>query len=149
MFFLLRGGKFWWRSSFVEAPDDFQYRRLRWVLRLTTAALLLGHGALHLFVRKALFVTQYNFIGLPGATVEPWIGAFECVLALVVLLKPSRGLLFGVVLWKLVTEALSPIAGSSLWVFIEHGGSYAAPLALAFLFPHPHPLPVAVPAPAH
>lgn len=149
LFFLLQGGKSWWRSSFVETLDHFQYRRLRGLLLLTTASLLFGHGALHLFVRKALFVTQYNFIGLPGTTIEPWIGAFECVLALVVLLKPSRGLLFGVVLWKLVTEALSPIAGSSLWVFIEHGGSYAAPLALAFLFPRPHPLPVAVPAPAH
>jgi len=25
------------------------------------------------------------------------------------------------------------MAGSSIWVFIEHGGSYAAPLALALL----------------
>jgi hypothetical protein len=149
LFFLLRGGKFWWRSSFVETLDHFHYRRLRWVLRLTTVLLLFGHGALHLVVRKALFVTQYNFIGLPGDAIEPWIGAFECVLALVVLFKPTRGLLFGVVLWKLATEALSPIAGSPIWVFIEHGGSYAAPIAFAFLFPRPHPLPVAVPAPAH
>jgi hypothetical protein len=149
LFFLLQGGKSWWRSSFVETLDQFQYRRLHGVLQLTTASLLFGHGALHLFVHKALFVTQYNSVGLPGAIIEPWIGAFECVLALVVLLKPGRGLLLGVVLWKLATEALSPIAGSPVWVFVEHGGSYAAPLALAFLFPRPHSLPVAVPAPAH
>jgi hypothetical protein len=28
---------------------------------------------------------------------------------------------------------LAPMAGSPVWVFIEHGGSYAAPLALAML----------------
>jgi hypothetical protein len=149
LFLLLRGGEFWWRCSFRESLDNFQHRRLRWVLRLTTVLLLFGHGALHLFVRKTLFITQYNFVGLPGSVIEPWIGAFECVVAFAVLFKPGRGLLLGVVLWKLATEALSPIAGSPIWVFIEHGGSYAAPLALAFLFPRSHPLPVAVPAPAH
>ena len=103
------------------------------MLRLTTAGLVLGHGALGLLVHKALFGSQYAAIGLPGAWGEPGIGAFECALALAVLLRPGFGLLLFVVAWKLATEALSPIAGSPVWVFIEHGGSYAAPLALAIL----------------
>jgi len=35
--------------------------------------------------------------------------------------------------WKLGTEALRPLAGEALWEFIERGGSYGAPLALAWL----------------
>jgi len=112
-------------------------RRLRgqvcWTLRLTTAGILLGHGALGLLVRKPLFSTYYAAIGLQGAWVEPCIGAFECALALAVLLWPGSGLLIFVAAWKLATEALSPMAGSPIWVFVEHGGSYAAPLALALL----------------
>jgi hypothetical protein len=61
------------------------------------------------------------------------IGGFECLLALAVLLKPDHRLLLGVVVWKLATEALCPLTGSPCWVFVEHGGSYAAPLALSFL----------------
>ena len=92
-----------------------------------------GHALLGLWVRKPIFVGQYALLGLTGTWVEPLIGAFECVLALAVLIQPGVGLLLFVLAWKLATEALSPMAGSSIWVFIEHGGSYAAPLALALL----------------
>jgi len=106
---------------------------LRWVLRLTTVLLLLGHGMLGLVVRKPLLSFQYGAIGLHGAWVEPLVGGFECLLAGAVLLRPAPPLLFFVVAWKLATETLSPFSGTPLWVFVEHGGSYAAPLALAFL----------------
>lgn len=127
------GVKSWVGNSFRDVLDASQSRLLGWVLRLTTVLLLLGHGALGLIVRKPVFSAQYSVLGLPGASIEPYIGGFECMLALAVLLKPGRPLLFGVVAWKLATEALVPMAGSPIWVFIEHGGSYAAPLALAFL----------------
>jgi hypothetical protein len=38
-----------------------------------------------------------------------------------------------VFVWKLGTEALRPLAGEPIWEFIERGGSYGAPLALAWL----------------
>jgi hypothetical protein len=104
-----------------------------WVLRITTALLLLGHGALGWPVHKALLGNQYNAIGLPGASIEPWIGVFEIALAFAVLIRPSEWLLWFVLAWKLATELLSPISGAPIWVFIEHGGSYAAPLALIYL----------------
>ena len=53
--------------------------------------------------------------------------------ALVVMALPSPGLLIAIAVWKIATEALFPIAGSPAWEFIERGGSYAAPLALALL----------------
>jgi hypothetical protein len=34
---------------------------------------------------------------------------------------------------KLGTEALRPLAGEPIWEFIERGGSYGAPLALAWI----------------
>jgi hypothetical protein len=103
------------------------------VLRLTTVLLLAGHGALGLLVRKPLFAHQYGVIGLHAPWLEPAVGTFELALALAVLVRPGAGLLIFALVWKLATEALSPIAGSPIWVFIEHGGSYAAPLALAIM----------------
>jgi hypothetical protein len=117
----------------VRDLGDGRARQVAWVLRLTTALLLLGHGALGLLVRKPLFALQYGQIGIHGAWAEPVVGAAECVLAFAVLVRPGFGLLLFVVAWKLATEALSPVAGSSLWVFVEHAGSYAAPLALALM----------------
>jgi hypothetical protein len=103
------------------------------VLRLTTALLLAGHGALGLLVRKPLFAMQYGIIGLHAPGLEPAVGAAELVLAAAVLARPGVGLLYAVLAWKLASEALSPVAGAPIWVFVEHGGSYAAPLALALI----------------
>ncbi|HXQ82083.1 MAG TPA: hypothetical protein VN775_12260 [Opitutaceae bacterium] len=127
------GASSWLRFRGFGALDEGSRSRVCWVLRLTTAGILLGHGALGLLVRKALLSTQYASIGLQGAWVEPCIGAFECALAVAVLVWPGFGLLIFVAAWKLATEALSPMAGSPIWVFVEHGGSYAAPLALALM----------------
>ncbi|HVZ64667.1 MAG TPA: hypothetical protein VG936_08865 [Lacunisphaera sp.] len=120
----------WFRGVFGPRARE---RVVHWTLRLTTGLLLFGHGMLNWAVMKPLFVHHYSLLGLPGLAAERVVGVFECLLALAVVFKPDPRLLWGVALWKLATELLSPMAGSPFWVFIEHGGSYAAPLALAFL----------------
>jgi hypothetical protein len=127
------GGRPWLRFQGFDSPGPDVRRRVGWLLRLTTSALLLGHGLLGLSVHKAMLANQYAIIGLKAPWVESLVGGFECALAAAVLLFPGYGLLVFVVAWKLATEALSPICGTPVWVFIEHGGSYAAPLALALI----------------
>ena len=51
----------------------------------------------------------------------------------VLLALAAACLLIAIAVWKIGTEALFPIAGAPIWEFIERGGSYAAPLALALL----------------
>jgi hypothetical protein len=45
----------------------------------------------------------------------------------------AGGVLLFVFAWKLGTEAFRPLAGEPMWEFIERGGSYGAPLALAWI----------------
>jgi hypothetical protein len=135
LFMLAKGGRWtsWLRFRLVDGWDEPLRRRVGWTLRLTTVLLLAGHGALNLLVRKPVFATQYTMLGLHGADGGAAGRRFECVLALAVLVQPGFGLLVFVLAWKFATEALSPMAGSPMWVFVEHGGSYAAPLALALI----------------
>jgi hypothetical protein len=135
LFLLAKGGGAgsWLSFRLSEALDGARLNRYCWLLRLSTVLLLTGHGALNLLVRKPVFAVQYSMLGLHFPWAEPLVGGLECVLALAVLIRPAFGLLVGVFAWKLATEALSPMAGSPVWVFIEHGGSYAAPLVLALL----------------
>ena len=135
LFMMAQGGgwKSWLRFRPVEAFSDQLLRRISGTLRLTTVLLLAGHGALGLLVHKPVLGVQYASIGLTMPWIEPTVGALEIVLAVAVLARPGFGLLVFVLIWKLATEALAPMAGSPVWVFIEHGGSYAAPLALALL----------------
>ena len=108
-----------------------------WILRVTTALLLIGHGGFDFAMHKNW--TDYAVaIGLsPPALaanpLTPLAGWFECGLGLLVLAWPARGVLLIVFAWKLGTEALRPLAGEPIWEFIERGGSYGAPLALAWI----------------
>jgi hypothetical protein len=139
----------WFSRRLRDPRTEASGRTIARVLRLTTGLLLLGHGALNWIVLKPVFSAQYSMLGLPEPTAAPLIGVFECLLALAVLLTPNRWLLLAVVGWKLATEALYPMSGSPFWVLVEHGGSYAAPLALAFLLPNARLLLTAsAPAPA-
>ena len=108
-----------------------------WTLRATTALLLIGHAGFDFAMHKD-WSGYTAAIGIDPATLashplRPWAGWLEGALALFVFARPTRGLLVFVFAWKLGTEALRPLAGEPVWEFIERGGSYGAPLALAWL----------------
>lgn len=119
-------------ARFTAATPE-SLRSLRTVLTVTVVLFLVGHGALSLG-GKAAFATNLASV-LPGraAAVLPLLGGFELALAAAVALRASVPLLLFVALWKAATEALFVTAGASGWEWIERGGSYAAPLALALV----------------
>ena len=122
----LRG---WLRGSDGIPADRATIRR---VLQWTTGLLLFGHGALAAITGKPLFAAHYAALGLPGSF-APVIGCMEMVVAVAAVVLPIPALFIAIALWKLATEALFPIAGAPIWEFIERGGSYAAPIAVALL----------------
>jgi hypothetical protein len=110
---------------------------ISWILRVTTALLLIGHGGFDVAMHKdwtgyaaAIGIGRDTLAGHP---LTPLAGWFECGLGLLVLAWPVPGVLLFVFVWKLGTEALRPLAGKPIWEFIERGGSYGAPLALAWI----------------
>lgn len=127
-----------WFASMVPQPLDARMtRRIAWVLRATTATLLLGHGLLAA-MGKPLLVKHLAAIGVGdggGSTVAIVVaqGLVEIALAVAVLYDPGWRLLALVLAWKIATELLFPLTGDYIWEFIERGGSYGAPLALLLL----------------
>jgi hypothetical protein len=110
---------------------------IRWILRVTTALLLIGHGGFDFALHKN-WTGYAAAVGISPATLAahpltPLAGWFECALGVLVLAWPTRGVLLFVFAWKLGTEALRPLAGEPIWEFIERGGSYGAPFALAWI----------------
>jgi len=108
-----------------------------WILRVTTALLLIGHGGFDFAMHKN-WTGYASAVGITPAALTahpltPLAGWLECLLGLLVLACPMRGVLLFVFAWKLGTEALRPLAGEPIWEFIERGGSYGAPLALAWI----------------
>jgi uncharacterized membrane protein YphA (DoxX/SURF4 family) len=110
---------------------------IEWTLRITTACLLIGHGAFDFAMHKD-WSSYAAALGIAPATVaahplRPFVGWAEVVFGLLVLACPAAPVLVFVFVWKVGTEALRPLAGEPIWEFVERGGSYAAPLVLLAL----------------
>ena len=126
----------WLGRASVARLDPFKAERLAWVLRLTTASLLIGHGGFGVFLQKHAAWTHYfGVLGVGADVVQsmsliPFVGWLEITLGLAVLARPAAGLLVFVFAWKLGTELLRLPAGEPIWEVVERGGSYGAPSAL-------------------
>ena len=122
---------FFGRARFRELRPELLHR-LKIVLVVVVALLLVGHGALDLEGKRGL-ITNYASI-IPqdlAARVTPWIGGGEIALATALARWPSVPLALFAAFWKLSTESLFVVAGQPFWEIVERGGSYAAPVALA------------------
>jgi hypothetical protein len=153
---LERGGNygvplaFLWLSGLARTPGDWLVRivpgpvtperagQAAWILRLTTALLLIGHGGFGAAMAKPDWLRYFGVVGLDPATVTAAdltarLGWFEMVLGLAVLVWPAPALLVFVFVWKVGVELLRPFTGELFWELVERGGSYAAPLALFYV----------------
>jgi len=114
--------------------DAAVLRRIRLALTVAVVFLLVGHGVLGLGGKSAQIVNYASV--LPESMAGEFTriaGAIEIVFALIVAIRPGVGVLLFVATWKLGTESLFLSAGAPIWEFIERGGSYAAPIALAIV----------------
>jgi hypothetical protein len=128
----------WFAAIKVSTVRPPHPERLAWILRITTATLLIGHGGFGAFMHKAAWVGYFGAVGITpemvqGASLIAALGWFEIVLGMLVLAKPIPAVVLFVFAWKVGTELLRPIAGEPFWEFVERGGSYAAPLALFYV----------------
>lgn len=142
-FLVAAGASLRWRSwsdwlarARVGAFSAERRAALGAVLRVTTALVMVGHGALAL-QGKALLAGHLAGIGL-SPSLLPLLGWTEIGLGAAVALRPGRPLLLGILGWKLATEALYPLTGAPFWEFVERAGSYAAPLLLFLLLAEGH-----------
>jgi hypothetical protein len=114
--------------------DTDLLRRLRTALTIAIVFLLVGHGMLGVAGKPGQVENYASLFAQPTAVAVTRIaGGFEILLAAIVVVRPSVGLLVLVAAWKLGTESLFLSAGASPWEVVERGGSYAAPIALAIV----------------
>jgi len=130
---LLRGGVKESLWTYLGAPVQSSERaRANSILclRIAVFLLLLGHGWLNLIGKKAL-LQQYSGLGFSEpARTAVFVGLFEILAAVAVLVRPVRPLLFVLLFWKMGTELFYPRYGMFEW--IERGGGYGCLLALFF-----------------
>lgn len=124
------------RDWFTRIRPSVQYEaavldRVTICLRITGFLFLAGHGWLNL-IGKAALLKQYASLGIVDPVqMAQIIGIAEGAAACMVLIKPVRPLILGLLLWKTASELFYPHYALLEWV--ERGGSYGALLALWML----------------
>ncbi|MDP3999792.1 MAG: hypothetical protein Q8P76_04380 [bacterium] len=106
---------------------------IEWVLRIAVAGEFIGHGVFAVQGRKA-WVDWFSIFGISDTGMATqillWIGAMDIILALWVLWKPWKPALLWMAFWGFWTALMRPIAGDSIFEFVERWANWGAPLAL-------------------
>ena len=116
---------------------------VEWVLRVAVAGEFIGHGVFALQGRKT-WVEWFSIFGVSDAgtatTLLFFIGLLDMTLALLILVKPVRIALLWMAFWGFWTALMRPIAGDSIFEFVERWANWGAPLALLLLVGWPKSL---------
>lgn len=106
-----------------------------WILRIGIFGTFLGHGVLALGVKQSWipFLTMVGFSENTATALLPIIGSVDVAVAFLALLWPIRVVLIYATIWGFATALIRPIAGDSIWDFVERSSNWAAPLALLLL----------------
>ncbi|GJM30349.1 MAG: hypothetical protein DHS20C17_29840 [Cyclobacteriaceae bacterium] len=109
-----------------------------WVLRAGIFGTFAGHGTLALMGNEK-WLPYLELVGISGSIafkVMFIIGIIDWVVALSVILRPSKYILMYAFIWALCTALVRPLSGEPWLAFVERGANWAAPLALYFtLYP--------------
>ena len=115
-------------------------KTIEWVLRIAVAGEFIGHGVFALQGRKA-WVEWFSIFGISDlqmATMLLWlVGFIDVALAILILVKPVRLVLLWMAFWGFWTALMRPIAGDSIFEFVERWANWGAPLALLLVLGWP------------
>ncbi len=106
-----------------------------WILRIGIACTFIGHGVFAFQVNTS-WIKYLETVGFSVSMAEqvmPVIGIVDFLVGLIVVIKPFRLVVLYAFIWTFLTALIRPLSGESIWMFVERGSNFAAPLALYFL----------------
>ena len=132
--------------------------QLHWTLRVTVALCFIGHGTWGLITKSGWlpFFASQGIEPELAWTLQPIIGAFDIIMALLLLRKSNRAILLWMFLWAVWTAMLRPLAGNlekveaddvwtvqireearpdktQTWEFWERAGNWGPPFMLLLM----------------
>ena len=110
-------------------------RKMYQCLRIVVAMCFIGHGAFGIMT-KPIWCNYFAVFGIGSGLayrLMPFVGAFDILLGILMLVRPMRIILLWLVGWGLLTASLRPLSGEPFPELIERAGNFGAPLALLLL----------------
>ncbi|HEX4374948.1 MAG TPA: hypothetical protein VHZ50_16710, partial [Puia sp.] len=110
-------------------------QKIHYTLRVASAMCFIGHGSFGI-ITKPIWCNYFAVFGIgrdTALTLMPWLGSFDIILGLIMLVYPIRAIPIWLVFWGIVTASLRPLSGEPFAELIERAGNFGAPFALLLL----------------
>jgi hypothetical protein len=110
-------------------------QKIHYTLRVATAFCFIGHGSFGI-ITKAIWCNYFAVFGIGtelAYKLMPWLGAFDILLGLMVLILPLRIIPAWLLIWGFITALCRPLSGEPFAEFIERTANFGVPLVLLLL----------------
>lgn len=110
-------------------------QKIHYTLRVAMAFCFIGHGSFGI-ITKAIWCNYFAVFGIGTGLaykLMPWLGAFDVLLGLMVLILPLRIIPAWLLIWGFITALCRPLSGEHFAEFIERTGNFGVPLVLLLL----------------
>ena len=115
-------------------------KKVEWILRIAIAGEFLGHGLLATGGKADWIKWIQFFVNVDTALATQLlfiVGLSDILVALILLVRPTRSVLLWAAVWGFWTALVRPIVGVGWLDFIERFANWGAPLALLLLYGWP------------
>lgn len=110
-------------------------QKIHYTLRIATAFCFIGHGSFGI-ITKAIWCNYFAVFGIGtklAYQLMPWLGSFDILLGITVLVFPIRAIPAWLCVWGLITALCRPFSGEPFAEFIERAGNFGVPFTLLVL----------------
>ncbi|MFI5124871.1 MAG: hypothetical protein ACHQDF_06065 [Chitinophagales bacterium] len=110
-------------------------QKIHYTLRVATAFCFIGHGSFGI-ITKAVWCNYFAVFGIGtdlAYKLMPWLGSFDILLGLMVLILPLRIIPVWLLIWGFITALCRPLSGEHFAEFIERTGNFGVPFVLLLL----------------
>jgi hypothetical protein len=115
--------------------DINHLKKVKLLLRIGGFGIFFGHGVVAFQGNEAWIplLTTFGFSVETAISLLPIIGAIDIVVAFLILFLPLKVILIWATFWAFATALSRPIAGLSIWAFIERAGNWVVPISLLIM----------------
>lgn len=110
-------------------------QKIHYTLRVATTLCFIGHGSFGI-ITKAVWCNYFAVFGIGtdlAYRLMPWLGSFDILLGLIMLILPLRVIPAWLFVWGLITALCRPLSGEPIAEFIERAGNFGVPFTLLVL----------------
>jgi len=103
-----------------------------WLLKIGVFLTFFGHGVLAIQIQEnwIYYLETVGFSNVDAINTLQIIGFLDITAAFIILIKPYKVIIIWAIFWAFSTALIRPIAGESIFSFVERGANWILPLAL-------------------